>query len=61
MYDSVGVVKAVFFRFFGKTAQGSPVAGIGVSRAPFFAFILTLDTPIPALTIGLGTKIRVLF
>jgi len=36
------------------------VAG-GVSRALFFAFISTLDTPPATSTIGLGTKIRVLF
>ena len=53
MYDSVGVVNAVFVPFFGKTAQGSPLVRIRVSRSPLFAFILTLDTRILTFTIGL--------
>jgi hypothetical protein len=57
MYDSVGFVNTVFAPFFGKTAQGSPAVRIRVSRARFFAFILTLDTRILTFTIGLGSNL----
>jgi len=57
VYDSVGVVNTLFWLFFGKTAQGSAAVRIRVSRAPFFAFISTLDTRILTLTIGFGSNL----
>jgi hypothetical protein len=61
VYDSVGLVKALFVVFGRKKSIGKRQFGKAGVKGAYFAFILTLDTRILTFTISLETKIRVLF
>jgi hypothetical protein len=58
MYDSVGVVKALFRVFGRKKSMGHPLFGKGVVKGAFFAFISTLDSVLSKPTVELGGNLR---
>jgi hypothetical protein len=61
MYGSVGVVNAFWAQFLKKQRRDLLGRGWGCQGRRALAFILTLDIPILTFTIGMGTKIGVLF
>jgi hypothetical protein len=58
VYDSVGIVKALFRAFGRKKSKGQRPFGKGGVKGAYFAFISTLDTVLPKPTMEFGTNLR---
>jgi hypothetical protein len=58
MYDSVGIVKALFQVFVRKKSIEYRLFGKDGVKGAYSAFILTLDTVLPKPTIGAGRNLR---